>query len=166
MLPHGYMIQNGWNPALLGMPPPIAGTKRKSPPPPSNTHANEQRQHTPAPPAAQQQISQQPTRPPQPPLGSSHVPPDPIRNMAIKFDYQGSLQLQDTDPGLQPWPNSTGPHPTLTGGLGGATLSVCEFILVSSNIPRLKEYAQHDSCSYVGHASSDGRRGTGTCNNS
>jgi|SRR5258708_18396293 len=120
------MIQNGWNPALLP-PPPIAGTKRKSPPP---SNASEQQQHTSVPPAAQQQ--QQSTRP-IPPLGSSHIPPDPIKkDMAKKYDYSGSLDLEDTDPGLQSWPNPTGPRPTLTGGLGGATLSVCEYTLVRS----------------------------------
>ncbi|KAF8331916.1 transcription initiation factor TFIID subunit A-domain-containing protein [Cantharellus anzutake] len=123
MPPPGYVAPNGWTPTINGAPPPpIAGTKRKTPPP-SNPSAEQQ--HAPLPPAAQQrQPSQQPVRPPTQ-QSSSYVAPDPIKNLAIQFNYRGSSELDAPDPRPQPWPNAVGSRPTLTGGLGGASLTLC-----------------------------------------
>lgn len=84
-----------------GMPNQVAGVKRKTP-----TTSYSGPMHPPSTTVATPNLAANPSNPP----ASSITKTEP------------------KDPGPQAWPNTIGPRPTLTGGLGGFNLMLCKIV--------------------------------------
>lgn len=98
---------------------PVAGIKRKTPPPSSISQSS----HPPPGPPVAEKASQNAT-------GAANTPSNskPSDN-SPSTESPSEESDAPMDPGPQPWPNLIGSRPTLTGGLGGMPLILCEFIV-------------------------------------
>ena len=110
-------VQSPW--PTNNPPQPVAGVKRKTPPVSASLGPQ-----PPQPPQPQQ--SQQPPQPQQP-QSSSQSQPQQLQRYPSTFPYpiDPNATLESIDPGPVNWPNSVGSRPTLTGGLGGASILLC-----------------------------------------